>query len=353
MTRKVVLALTLAVAMSWAFAQSAAAQQTSGQAFKDIKVLRDLPADQLLTTMQFFESSLGVGCNFCHLPDRVQNTEIKDTSRMMVDMVRAINRNHFKGETEVTCYTCHRGQTNPPEDPALATAEFRPWEPDQPNGSANAPPVPGPPPAQIIDKWIAATGGMNKINGITSLTIKGSATNSVGVTQPYERIMKGDNSLLIVGNANIGRTGNTGWFRAGNGNPRDIRNYEMNQNRYRNPLWLAKNMKSFSGLESRLDEIRDGVPVYQVRGVSPDKVPVRMWFSRETGNLLRVLWFNQTAVGQNMERVDYFDFAEADGYRSARRAVIRTPLAYQTVRVESVQLNVPVEDSRFQRPPAK
>ena len=40
MTRKVVLALTLAVAMSWAFAQSAAAQQTSAQAFKDIKVLK-------------------------------------------------------------------------------------------------------------------------------------------------------------------------------------------------------------------------------------------------------------------------------------------------------------------------
>ena len=68
MTRKVVLALTLAVAMSWAFAQSAAAQQTSAQAFKDIKVLRDLPADQLLTTMQFFEGSLGVGWQFLSPP---------------------------------------------------------------------------------------------------------------------------------------------------------------------------------------------------------------------------------------------------------------------------------------------
>ena len=153
--------------------------------------------------------------------------------------------------------------------------------------------------------------------------------------------------------SNIARTGNTGWFRAGNGNPRDIRNYEMNQNRFRNPLWLAKNVKSLSKLESRLDEIRDGVPVYQVRGISADGVPVRMWFSRETGNLLSVLWFNQNGIGQNMERVDYFDFAEADGYRSARRAVILTPLAYQTVRVESVQLNVPVEDSQFQRPATK
>jgi hypothetical protein len=349
MTRKVVFALTLAVAIGWAFVQPAAAQQ-----FKDLKVLASTPPNQLLTTMQFFEASLGVGCDFCHVADRVRDTAKKDIARKMIQMVRDINKNSFGGETEVTCYTCHRGQVNPPGNPALATAEFRPWEPDSANGLPNPAPVAGPPPAQIVDKWITAIGGMDKISKITSVTLKATATNSVGATQPYERITKGDSSVLILGNANLGRSGNTGWFRAGNGAPRDIRNYEMNQTRFRDPLWLAKNVKSFSRLESRLDEIGPGErPVYQVRGVSPEGVPVRMWFGRDTGNLLRVLWFNQNAIGQNMERVDYSDFAEVDGIRVARRAVIRTPLAYQTVRVDSIQFNVPVEDSRFTRPGTK
>ena len=346
MTRKVVFALTLVVAMGWAFVQSAPAQQ-----FRNIKVLTDTPPNQVLTTMQFFEGSLGVGCDFCHAADRTVDTPKKETARKMIQMVRDINKNHFAGETEVTCYSCHRGQTNPPENPALAAAEFRPWEPDSANGLSNPPPVAGPPAAEIIDKWIAAIGGMSKINGVTSVVAKGTVTNSVGNTQPYERIIKGDNSLLIVGNANIGRSGNTGWFRAGNGAPRDIRNYEMNQNRFRNPIWLAKNAKSFSRLESRQSTIGpNDRPVYEVRGVSADGTPVRLYFGRDTSNLLRVQWFNQNAIGQNVERIDFSNFNEVDGIRGPTRFVIRTPLAYQTFRVESTQFNVPVEDSRFTRP---
>ncbi|MGH9782702.1 MAG: c-type cytochrome, partial [Terriglobia bacterium] len=347
LTRKVVFAVTLAVAIGWAFAQPGAAQQ-----FRNLKVLTDTPPNQVLATMQFFEGSLGVGCDFCHAADRTVDTPKKETARAMIQMVRDINKNHFKGETEVTCYTCHRGQTGPPENPALANAEFRPWEPDSRNGLGNPPPVPGPPPAQLIGKWIEVSGGMSKLNGITSSVAKGTFTNSVGVTQPYESVTKGDSRLLVLGNANIGRTGNTGWFRAGNGAPRDIRNYEMNQNRFRSTLYLAQNAKNFTRLESRLDEIGNR-PVYQVRGVSPDGVPVRMWFGRDSGNLLRVLWFTPNAIGQNMERVDYSDFGEVDGIRVARRAVVRTPLSYQTVRLESIQFNVPVEDSRFTRPAAR
>lgn len=348
MTRKAVFALTLAVAIGWALAQSASAQN-----FRNLKVLTDTPPNQVLTTMQFFEGSLGVGCDFCHAADRTVDTPKKETARAMIQMVRDINKNHFKGETEVTCYTCHRGQTNPPENPALAAADFRPWEPDSRNGLSNPPPVAGPPPAQIIDKWIEVIGGAAKINGITSAVAKGTVTNSVGNTQPYERVIKGDNSLLIVGNATIGRSGNTGWFRAGNGAPRDIRNYEMNQNRFRNPLWLAKNAKSFSMLTSRQSTIGpNDRPVYEVRGVA-DGTPIRLYFGRDTGNLLRVQWFNPNAIGQNMERIDFSNFNEVDGIRGPMRFVIRTPLAYQTGRVESVQYNVPVEDSRFQRPAAR
>jgi len=346
MTRKVVFALSLAVAIGWAFAQSASAQQ-----FRNIKVLTDTPPNQVLTTMQFFEGSLGVGCDFCHAADRTIDTPKKETARKMIQMVRDINKNTFGGETEVTCYSCHRGQTNPPENPALAAAEFRPWEPDSANGLGNPPPVPGPAPAQLIDKWIEVSGGMSKINGITSAVSKGTFTNSVGVTQPFESVIKGDSRLLVLGNANIGRSGNTGWFRAGNGAPRDIRNYELNQNRFRGTYWLAKNAKSLSRLESRQSTIGpNDRPIYEVRGMAADGTQVRMYFGRDTGNLLRVQWFTPNAIGQNMERVDYSDFGEVDGVRVARRQVVRTPLAYQTFRLESIQFNVPVDDSRFTRP---
>ena len=165
-----------------------------------------------------------------------------------------------------------------------------------------------------------------------------------------EIVSKGDNALLALGNATIVRNGNTGWFRAGNGNARDIRNYETSMVRGYDLLFIAKNAKNLSQLESRLDEIRGGLDVYLVRGVSPEGVLVRLSFGRETGNLLRVLALTDTAVGRNPSRIDFFDFDEFDGAMYPRRWVIRTPISYERVQVESVQHNAAVDDSRFARP---
>src|SRR5207249_4744064 len=41
--------------------------QTARQRFKNIKVLKTLPADQLIPYMQAYSASLGVRCGFCHV----------------------------------------------------------------------------------------------------------------------------------------------------------------------------------------------------------------------------------------------------------------------------------------------
>src|SRR2546425_6627800 len=73
--------LAITVAVTGAFGQNAPAAGRAEAAFKDIKVLQGTPADHLIPTMQFFEGSLGVTCNYCHLPDRVANTPIKELHR--------------------------------------------------------------------------------------------------------------------------------------------------------------------------------------------------------------------------------------------------------------------------------
>ena len=348
-SRKFVFAAALAVAIGVS-APFAAAQQKSADAFKNIKVLNDLPADQLLGTMRYFEAALGVGCDFCHTEPRDEDTEIKETARKMITMVQNINRDTFEGDREVSCFTCHRGQADPPAIPTLATDEFRPWEPDSRNGSPNAPPVAGPPPAQILDKWIATLGGMDAVNKITSRVVKGSITDSTGSRAEMEVVSKGDNAILRIGNASIARNGAGGWFRAGNGNARDLRNYEMHMVRSHDMLFVANHAKTLTRLESRLDEIRGGLDVYQVRGVAPDGTPVRLWFGRETGNLLRELVLVDTAAGRNPIRIDFFDFEEEGDGVFPQRWVIRTPISFQRVRVESVEENGAVDDARFTRP---
>src|SRR5246127_5223920 len=83
--------------------------------FKNIQVLKGVPAEQVFPTMQFIAASLGVECEFCHVHDAFEKDDKKpkQTARKMMEMMYAINRDNFDGHREVTCYSCHRGNAHP------------------------------------------------------------------------------------------------------------------------------------------------------------------------------------------------------------------------------------------------
>ena len=58
--------------------------------FKNIQVMKGVPADQVIPTMQFISASLGVECEFCHETNRTLNTEKKDVARRMMIMTLAL-----------------------------------------------------------------------------------------------------------------------------------------------------------------------------------------------------------------------------------------------------------------------
>src|ERR1700757_3769636 len=94
---------------------SADAPKMASQQFKNLQVLKDIPAEQLIPTMQFISASLGVECEFCHVEHQMDKDDKKEkgTAREMMKMQLEIDKSHFKGELEVTCYTCHRGSPHP------------------------------------------------------------------------------------------------------------------------------------------------------------------------------------------------------------------------------------------------
>ena len=88
-------------------AKPAASQpKTAAQQFKNIQVLKDIPAEQLIPSMQFISASLGQNCEFCH----VENAKDKDDkktklmARKMIAMVLAIDKANFDEKlTDMTC----------------------------------------------------------------------------------------------------------------------------------------------------------------------------------------------------------------------------------------------------------
>src|SRR6266704_5383258 len=122
--------------MAGAWAQSSApkAGATSAEPklaeeeFKNIQALKGIPAEQVIPSMQFIASSLGVECEFCHVAHANEKDDKKPkvTARKMINMMMAINKDNFEGHREVTCYSCHRGSADPMGTPIVTEEVHKP-----------------------------------------------------------------------------------------------------------------------------------------------------------------------------------------------------------------------------------
>jgi hypothetical protein len=89
-------------------------RQKAEQKHKNIQVLKGVAADDFQNIMFGFQKSLGVECTYCHIKDQFERDDkpTKLAARKMIMRVRAINKDNLGGK--VNCYTCHRGQVEPP-----------------------------------------------------------------------------------------------------------------------------------------------------------------------------------------------------------------------------------------------
>ena len=197
-----------------------AAPKTTEQAFKNIQVLKGLPADQLIPSMQFISTSLGVECDFCHVEGAFEkdDKQPKPVARKMIQMMFAINKDNFEGHREVTCNSCHRGSPHPAGIPAVAGEEPSPAEREH----ASAEPAPSSPPSAdpIIEKYLAAVGGAEALQKISSRVEKGSAIMGghplpieIFAQAPYKRLSV---THLPEGDIITAYDGQSGWL----GNPK-------------------------------------------------------------------------------------------------------------------------------------
>jgi hypothetical protein len=70
--------------------------------------------------MRTFAGGLGVQCNYCHMQENFASDDNpkKEVARRMIRMIQKINAEFPDGKMHVSCYTCHRGETEPKTAPA-------------------------------------------------------------------------------------------------------------------------------------------------------------------------------------------------------------------------------------------
>lgn len=106
------------------FAQPPGGEKKGGMmAHKNLKILTDA---EVRPMMGAFVAALGVKCDGCHVQGDFASdaNPKKDIARSMILMVREDNSKFLAGKTQLTCYTCHRGELMPKTMPDAAPKAF-------------------------------------------------------------------------------------------------------------------------------------------------------------------------------------------------------------------------------------
>jgi photosynthetic reaction center cytochrome c subunit len=316
-------------------APQSAGEPTAGEKFKNIKVLRSMPASQMLPVMHLMRASLGVTCDFCHVTENNQyeadTKKEKETARHMIQMVLDINKNNFEGRTVVTCNTCHNGREHPVAVPPIGQALFA--------DTTNAAPEPEtqeklPSAAQILDRYVEALGGRTALLAVKGRTSRGTLLHmkvidsgtpkakavNRGEEDPLEITQQGPGKVTVTVGPSAERTvyrldGTSGTVESPAGKR------AMNAQEIARFTALADLRKDLD-LRERADKMRvagkdkiDGRDVYIVRAPTAEGGRENLYFDVQTGLLRRRLSFRPTVIGPDPEQTDYEDYRAVNGVK--------------------------------------
>lgn len=336
------------------------------EVFKNIQVLKGIPVDEFMGTMGFFSSSTGLNCTDCHVDESggswaryADDNALKQQTRRMIVMMAAINRTNFGGRQVVTCNTCHRGNSRPNVMPSIngLYSEPPPDEPGDPFAQAAGQPSPD----QVLDKYLAAVGGPQRLAALTSLTAKGTymgfddadkSPMEVFARAPGERTtvvhtLLGDSTTTIAGGA--------GWIAAP---PTDkpiplmwITGQELEGVRLEAELFFPVRIKQ------ALTKWRTGLPallgdreVVTVQGDTASGGVATLCFDAETGLLVRLVRYTASPVGRLVTRVDYHDYRDVAGVKIPSRWTVSWLSGRSQFELTDVQPNAQIPPARFARP---
>jgi hypothetical protein len=356
------------------------------QAFKNIQVFKGLPVDDFMETMGIMAASLDFDCSDCHVgagTDQVNwaaDTSRKQMARLMVTMVANINKNNFGGRQLVTCWTCHRNRDKPLVTPVMDTIYGTVTiEPDDVIVATEGLPSP----ESILDKYIQAAGGAQRLASLKSFVGKGTSVSFGG--------FGGGGDVELVAEAPDKRA-TIILFKEATDRGDQIRTYDGHVGWVRTPLNVLGEFQlsggdldgarldaqlSFPGqIKQVLTSLKTGPPgtitdlpapasqaslqkdvtlgqthdVDVVQGTGPRGLLVTLYFDRKTGLLVRELRYGNSPIGRVPTQVDFADYREVNGIKLPSRITYAWLDGRDSIVLSEIKTNVPVSEEKFSRP---
>lgn len=335
------------------------AEQTVDQLHENIQVLKGLPESHLVPVMNFMAASLGVRCNFCHVNEgekwdfAADTKKEKGTAREMIRMVLTVNKTTFKGTTEISCWTCHRGRRQVPGVPTL---------PLTPVVARQTPATREQMPAadQLLTKYLEALGGTANLDKVKTKIMKGAYVLPTGESMSYEVHQAAPDrfySKLVTPAQVFERVfdGNIGWIKNSgpNGGTKELVGEQLiDFKRYAQFFRDIKLKEQFARLNvAGKDKVGDR-DAYVVRATTADNKRERLFFDVETGLLLRRITYTDTIIGIIPEQTDFSDYRDVDGVKVPFTVQVSSvdPFNSATRKFAEIRFNAAIEDSKFKKP---
>lgn len=354
-----------------AAAQAGQAPLKAGTFFKNVttSTLKELTPDDFLGAMGVMADSLGLDCADCHpgagsdKVDWVFDTPQKKTARKMVEMVANINKQNFAGAQMVTCYTCHHARDVPATTIALDALYSNP---NSERDDIVKPDPMQPPAAQVLDKYIAALGGAQKLNALTSFIANGKSLGYEGLGGEGQFTVWAkapDQKTTQIffkehperGNSTWSFNGKTGWIETPRGllGQFELGGTGADGARFEAQLAFPGQIKTISnnwhtGPQESIGD-RDFIVI---QGSGPRGLLATLFFDAKTNLLTRMIRYTNSPIGRVPTQVDYSDYRDVGG--------IKFPFEYSflwldgryTVKMTDIKTNVPIDAARFGKPSA-
>jgi photosynthetic reaction center cytochrome c subunit len=347
--------------------------KTADKAYMNLEVIGGIPADQLLPAMRYMTFALGVRCDYCHVQDNFESDEKapKKRAREMMKMMFAIDNASFGGHRAVTCYTCHRGAAKAANMPMLtdaapttgfsgANAATPPAaDASEPAGApaATSASASGLPSAQeIIEKYIQALGGDAAIQKIETRVDTGSLDiTSRNMHLKIETYRKAPQDFLTIvhsprGDTSQGYNGTIGWQQRG-GEVEELSGDDLARVKDSAAFVPGANLKkNYAHLEVKDIANIDGHNTYRIIASGASGSGAEYYFDAQSGLLLRVSTEVDSPLGAIPQDAYYEDYRDVSG--------VKVPFLIRIVRAdgatiykwEQIQVNIPVDNGRFEKP---